>query len=231
MPGDFTHQNLEARTHGRVYRRDPVAEAELLLVGFHGYGESAEDMMRELEPIPQAENWLLGAIQGLHRFYNRGSGQVVASWMTREDRLVAIDDNLAYVDEAIGRLQRGEAGMIEVPLVYVGFSQGTAMAYRAAAALELPCAGVIALAGDAPPELAVIEPERFPPVLIGWGDEDPWYDESKLAADLELLGGKGVECESVGFSGGHQWTDDFRSAVSRWIRKRVLSRQQDARSG
>lgn len=228
---DVTYQNLTATTHGRIYRRDPAVEPELLLVGFHGYGESAEDMMRQLEPIPGAEDWLLGAVQGLHRFYNRGSGQVVASWMTREDRLLAIDDNLAYVAAAVGRLRPDDENARGLPVVYAGFSQGTAMAYRAATALQIPCRGVIALAGDAPPEMAEMNLDNFPPVLIGWGDQDPWYDESKLAIDVDLLGEKGVECESFGFSGGHEWTDEFRTAVSRWIRTRVLSRPGEFRSG
>ena len=38
------------------------------------------------------------SIQGLHRFYQRRTNEVIASWMTRQDRELAIADNLAYVD-------------------------------------------------------------------------------------------------------------------------------------
>ena len=54
-----------------------------LLVGFHGYGENAEKHLVEMESI--GSGWTLASVQGLHRFYTR-SEEVVASWMTRQDR-------------------------------------------------------------------------------------------------------------------------------------------------
>ena len=57
-----------------------------------------------MRAIPGAARWRLVAIQGLHRFYQRRDNQVVASWMTRQDRELAIADNLAYV---AGVMRRG----------------------------------------------------------------------------------------------------------------------------
>ena len=229
MCDEYEFDILAARTHGRVYRRPPEGRiCRLLLVGFHGYGESAEDLIRELDRIPGADEWSLAAIQGLHRLYNRRTGDVVASWMTRQDRDIAIADNLTYVGEALRRLRAEHAE--DPPVVYVGFSQGTAMAYRAAAGIDSPCAGIIALGGDVPPELAEADWAGFPPVMIGRGDQDEWYEESKLSQDLGILASLGISHTSVEFSGGHEWTDDFRSEASRWIRKTVLSRQGESRS-
>ena len=56
-----------------------------LLVGFHGYAETAGDHMDALRAIPGTGEWLLVSIQALHPFYARKE-RVVASWMTRSLR-------------------------------------------------------------------------------------------------------------------------------------------------
>ncbi len=189
-----------------------------LLVGFHGYAQTAEDMMTELRQIPGAASWTKASIQGLNRFYLRGDERVVAGWMTREDRELAIAGNVAYVDAALDRA-------LNVPrtshpaLVFVGFSQGVAMAYRAALSGARPAAGVIALAGDIPPELKADEALVWPKVLIGVGDREEWYSPAKVEADLAFLSARGVEHEVVRFAGGHEWTDEFRSAAGQFLRR------------
>ncbi len=92
--------SFETPTHGRALIRDATAanSDSRFLVGFHGYAQNAEDMLAELDRLPGADAWSLVSIQALHRFYARGNERVVASWMTRQDRELAIADNLVYVD-------------------------------------------------------------------------------------------------------------------------------------
>jgi hypothetical protein len=61
--------------------------------------------MTALHRIPDVSHWLLVAVQALHPFYTK-SERVVASWMTREDRELAIADNLAYVAAVVETVQR-----------------------------------------------------------------------------------------------------------------------------
>jgi predicted esterase len=197
---------IEAAVHGRYLLRPATGSPAGILVGFHGYGESAPTHLESLAEIPGAESWAIASIQGLHPFYTR-SGEVVASWMTKLDRSVAITDNIAYVRAAVGEVL--ESSGIDGPLVYAGFSQGVAMAYRAAAAGGHACRGLIALAGDVPPELAEQALSGFPRVLIGRGSSDSWYSEEKLTADVQLLRGKGVEVDFERFDGGHEWVPVF----------------------
>lgn len=208
-------ETAAALVHGTYLVRppEPGAEAAGLLVGFHGYGETAERHLAELARIPGAERWLLCAVQGLHLFYTR-AGEVVASWMTRANRDQAIIDNVRWVASVVARL-RAEAPP-GAPLVYAGFSQGVAMAYRAAALGGFRARGLVALGGDVPPELAA-DLAGFPPVLLGRGDGEEWYDEAKHARDLELLRSKGVDVHPVAYAGGHEWTDEFRGAAGRFL--------------
>lgn len=197
---------LEASVHGRYLLRPAPEPPVGVLVGFHGYGESAALHLEALLGIPGIERWTVAAVQGLHPFYTR-VGDVVASWMTRLDREEAIADNIAYVGRAVAEIL--ESAPEGLPLVYSGFSQGVAMAYRAAAGAGHRCQGLIALAGDVPPELAERDLDGFPRVLIGRGSGDGWYSEAKLTADVQLLRGKGVEVEFERFEGGHEWTPQF----------------------
>lgn len=209
-------RTVETTTHGRFLLHVPraVPPARRALVGFHGYGENAERHLAELERIPGVESWLLAAVQGLHRFYRFKSPEVVASWMTTEDRELMIADNVAYVDRIVGALRREHE--IE-RLVFVGFSQGVAMAFRAAMLGAAPADGVIALGGDVPPEFRASRQREFPRILIGRGTGDTWYTGEKMSADLALLESAGARVEPLVFDGGHEWTDAFREAVGRFL--------------
>lgn len=203
--------NIDTVTHGRVLVRDALsAPARGLFVVFHGYAQSAEITMADLEGIDALGAWTVVSVQGLHRFYTRGDERVVASWMTRQDRELAIADNVAYVDRAIDAV----AGHTSPRVVFAGFSQGVAMAWRAAMHGRRRAAGLVTLAGDIPPD---VDPIGAPPVLIGAGLRDTWFTPAKRSLDVARLVAAGVHHEIVAFDGAHEWTDEFRRAVSRWI--------------
>ncbi len=210
---------IETAVHGRYLLRPAAGSPVGVLVGFHGYGEGAGSHLEALLEIPGVESWTVASIQALHPFYTR-SGEVVASWMTKLDREAAIADNIAYVRGAVGEIL--ESVGLDGPLVYAGFSQGVAMTYRAAADAGHACHGLIALAGDVPPELAERDLADFPRVLIGRGASDSWYSEEKLTADVQLLRGKGVEVDFERFDGGHEWTAAFRRRCSELLSALLL---------
>jgi predicted esterase len=205
-------RSIPVRIHGR-FLVAPASEPAGFLVGFHGYAQNAEAMMEDLRRLPDSARWTLVAIQGLHRFYNR-ENQVVASWMTREDRELAIADNVAFVDAVLDAVAH-EHGT-PAAIVCVGFSQGVAMAYRTAARSARRIDAVIALAGDVPPELNV-PATRLPPVLIGRGTRDRWYTEEKMQADLRVLAGMGVAARAHVFDGGHEWSAPFETEAAQFV--------------
>jgi predicted esterase len=185
-----------------------------VIVGFHGYAESAELHLEALRAIPGSERWLLVAVQALHPFYTREQ-RVVANWMTRQDRDLAIADNLAYVTSVLAavRTENGTTG----PLVFVGFSQGGAMAYRAAA--QLGADGLVILAADVPPDVAEHPGLTLPTVVIGRGTSDNWYTAEKHDSDRAALQRAGVSVDSCVFEGGHEWGGEFRLAVARYLQR------------
>jgi predicted esterase len=202
---------IATTVHGRYLVR-PARNGRTTgaLIGFHGYGQNAGDMLAELEQVPGADEWLLVSIQGLHRFYTRGHKRVIASWMTREDRELAIASNVQYVDAVVSALK---AAHDIRSIVYLGFSQGVAMAFRAAALGTHPSHAILALAGDVPPDVREVAGGKLPPVVIARGTADDWYVAERFASDVEWLSERAALRASVEFEGGHEFGPTFRLAA------------------
>lgn len=197
-------RTVPVRTHGR-YLIDARPDAVATLVGFHGYQENAAIHLEVLRRIANGRALNLISIQALNRFYTRANA-VVAGWMTTEDRELAIADNVAYIGAVLAEVA-ADAGLAR-PMIYTGFSQGVAMAYRAAAFVQRPCDGVIALAGDVPPDVVPVA-AGLPRILLGRGRADKWYTEEKAAADLAALREAGVTVAEHVFEGGHEWGESL----------------------
>jgi predicted esterase len=208
----FDSRTIPTQTHGR-YLVEVPGNSRATLVGFHGYQENASIHFEALKKIAAGRSVGLVSVQGLHRFYTR-AGDVVAGWMTKEDRELAIADNVAYVGRVLTAVSN-EFGITR-PLIYVGFSQGVAMAYRAAAMVQRPCDGVIALAGDVPPDVAPLA-ASLPRILIGRGTEDNWYTAEKLADDVSVLQGAGARVTEHVFEAGHVWAPDFVTRAGNFV--------------
>jgi predicted esterase len=197
-------RNVETKVHGRFLLEERGQER--LLVAFHGYAETAETSLAEVERIPGTDRWSVAAVQALHPFYAKQ--KVGASWMTGLDRELAIADNVNYIRTILSDLRLPQT------LVFLGFSQGASMAARAAVLTGVETAGLILLGGDIPPELVTVE--RFPPTLLGRGDRDDWYTAEKFKQDLSFLESR-TRVETCVFDGGHEWTDEFRAACGEFL--------------
>jgi predicted esterase len=215
--GAVSVHTIPATTHGRYCVRAAAGDPAGVLIGCHGYAQEAESFASDLEAIPGVDRWLLVSVQGLHRFYTRG-GDVVASWMTSQDRELMIADNRDYLRRVVARVAAEHApGLASAaPLVFLGFSQGVAMAFRAAADEAARCAGIVALGGDVPPDVRARE-TSLPPVLLGGGRSDEWYSTERMGADVAWLRSVGTDLTLCEYDGGHEWTDAFREAAGAFL--------------
>ncbi len=207
-------------THGRVVVRQARAAARRgVLVGFHGYMENALIQMERLDAIPGASAWTLVSIQGLHRFYRGRTRTVVASWMTHEDRDDAIADNVGYVAAALEQVPHDRS----TPIVYAGFSQGVAMAFRAGVLGNSPASAVVAVGGDVPPELIANASLRFPAVLLARGVRDEWLAESRFEQDAAALSGRGVALTRLVYDAPHEWNAEVSDAIGEFLKTTISS--------
>jgi len=235
---------ITVQTSGRYLVQFPDHSGPApLLVGLHGYAEDAEAMLERLRSIPEVGEWLLVSIQGLHRFYRGRTEEVVASWMTRQNRERLIEDNISYVAAVVAavRRERPVGGL----LMFAGFSQGVAMAFRSAAhfsgtrpqlttvresadaeregsaALETLRVSVIALGGDVPPELDRESLSAVEATLLGRGKRDQWYTEAKWLSDTARLQAAGQNVETFEFDGGHEWAPAFSRMVGTFLKRQL----------
>jgi predicted esterase len=213
MQSDYEIRLVPTLTHGRVLVRKARGVPLGLLVGFHGYMEDADIQMQRLEAIPHGSDWTLVSIQALHRFYRRRTNDVVASWMTRQDREVAIVDNIGYVNAALDSVAHDTFAKV----VYAGFSQGVAMAFRSAVRGRRTAAGIIGVGGDVPPELLLDPHAAFPSVLLARGMSDEWFAAETFRADVNALAARGGRVRAHEFDGGHEWNDSFAVAAAGFL--------------
>ena len=117
---------LKIQKTARYFTHGNIDEARYLLICLHGYGQLPAFFGRKFEAIDQ--DYFVVIPEGLHRFYLEGSsGQVGASWMTKEARDQDIQDNMDFLNQLLD-LFTGKKSFQKI--ILFGFSQGGATAAR-----------------------------------------------------------------------------------------------------
>ncbi len=94
----------------------------------HGYGQAAGKFIYKFDKMDDGQTFIL-APEGLSRFYYGGfTGEVGASWMTKEDRLDEIADYRNMLQKLYDQYLPQLAD--DVQITFLGFSQGGATVTR-----------------------------------------------------------------------------------------------------
>ncbi len=100
-------------------------KANVLIIALHGYGHLTTFFSEYFKNLD--ERFYVIIPEGLNRFYISGTtGRVGASWMTKEERLIDIEDNLNYLN----KLYRNEECKKFQIKILIGFSQGASTGFR-----------------------------------------------------------------------------------------------------
>lgn len=211
------------RTH-RYYQIGAPDRAHELWFVLHGFGQLAGRFVRSFAPVA-AEDRLLVAPEGLHRFYldppHRPAAErrVGASWMTREDREADIADYVRYLDQLNGMVGRvGARG----PVV-LGFSQGVATAVRWAIMGAVRPSALVLWGSPLPPDLdwaRAAERLAACELILVVGDEDEAFRPDQLEAEITRLTDHGVPHQIVDYAGGHRIEPEALGLVERALEKR-----------
>jgi predicted esterase len=215
------HRIRVARTARYHVLGDPSSAGEVWLV-VHGYGQLAGPFLRRFAALPGVgTRRAVVAPEALSRFYVEArvgphgrESRVGASWMTREDREVEINDYVGYLDAvaaAVMPARRGAAASDVARsgdgprVVVLGFSQGAETASRWVVLGSVRPAELILWGGGLAVDLdpaAVAAALRGVTVQLVVGDDDGWGRRrvEDSAAQLEAAG---VAAERIGYAGGH----------------------------
>jgi predicted esterase len=176
----------------------------------HGYGQLAGYFIRKFTPL-QEQNVFIIAPEGLSRFYlenlqgtSRASDRVGATWMTRENRQVDIENYLHYLNTLFEK-QVGSAN--KIPVTVFGFSQGAATASRWVMDRVVNFNRLILWSGIFPPDMDFElgkEILQHKETFFVYGKSDPYINDDRFK-EMNLMSAKlGITPQIISFDGQHE---------------------------
>lgn len=217
------HQITITKTAKVITQGQPKI-AKTAILALHGYGQLAQFFIRKFQTLDE-DLFYIVAPEGMHRFYLNGtSGRVGASWMTKEERLADIENNLDFLDLVY---QEFVAPHAFEKLIVLGFSQGAATAARWLDHTKQPVDAFIQWAGVFPPDLDLsVNKHAFSQLHHFYvvGKQDPYFKETAYVNTQKAwLETNGLRPEFVQFDGQHDIDSECLIDVMRKITGGIAS--------
>jgi predicted esterase len=172
---------------------------------FHGIGYLSRYFLTYFEELPREENYII-APQAPSKYYLKNEYKYVgASWLTKENTNLEIENVLSYLNSVLKAEQIPETSN----LIVFGFSQGVSIATRWLSKTKLNCSKLILYAGGIPNELTasdfeyLIENKTEVQIIVGRNDDylTPKRMEIESKKIETLFKGK---ARQLVFDGGHE---------------------------
>lgn len=193
-------------SHEAVFYQSSDISKETKEVWFvlHGYGQLPQYFIRKFNAIASQERVII-APGGLSRFYLEGfSGRVGSTWMTKEERLLDIENYIQYLNAVAAKILAESSTDVKITLL--GFSQGSATVCRWAEQFTFPFERLILHSGAFPldidySDLAQILADKDVYMLRGTDDE--FINEEREKEQEEVISKLGVPVKEIVFDGTH----------------------------
>lgn len=204
-------EGLSFQYKARYFKSGDITSAtKRILFILHGYGQLANYFIRKFEAMATEETVVI-APEGLHHFYledvnsrsQTKNNRVGATWMTRENRLMDIDNYLKYLNTIHAIELQGRS----IPITILGFSQGAATATRWLLQGTIDFEKLILWAGIFPPDLnfeagqQILKEKSIYHIL---GEDDPFITDERKAEMEFLCKQLAIAPVLVTFKGGHE---------------------------
>lgn len=190
----------QARYYTSSEKEGPVDEIVYVL---HGYGQLAYYFLRKFRPL-FGDSVIFIAPEAPYRYYlNHNSGRVGATWMTKEDRLIDIQNYVSYLESLHGEIKNKYRPK---KITVLGFSQGAATASRWVAQGKILPDRFILWASVFPPDMDYsfdIPKFNRSKVHLVCGTKDEFIDEEKWKSHTDFLTASGLEYTQQRFEGTH----------------------------
>lgn len=197
---------------GRYFKLGEITpETKSVWFVLHGYGQLAQYFIPKFKTLTE-HNICVIAPEGLSHYYmedavsrsKSGSTRVGASWMTRENRLLDIENYMTYLD-SVFNLEIGMHKNLNITLL--GFSQGAATASRWALSSSIYFNRLILWAGILPTDMnfekgkELLKDKEF---ITVYGKNDPFLTESRFGEMKTLSDKLGISPAPIVFDGVHE---------------------------
>ncbi|SKC44963.1 alpha/beta hydrolase [Ohtaekwangia koreensis] len=204
-------QELSFNCRARYYKIGSITpDTQQIWIVLHGYGQLAQYFIQKFKILEEHQICII-APEGLSRFYledvtsrmQSGNNRVGATWMTKENRIMDIENYVEYLNILYHR-EIGNTNTI--PVTILGFSQGCATASRWVTDGKINFQRLILWAGVFPPDTNF---EKGHSTLKGkdtflvYGKSDPFINDSRFAEMKSVSSTLGIEPTLVEFEGKH----------------------------
>ncbi len=198
---ELNESHITYQHQGRFFSWGDPKKADHLLISLHGYGELASFFIRKFKILP--DNFMIICPEAPHRFYQSGTaGRVGASWMTKEDRLVDIENYISFLDQIYQQETKRHQFTKKTLL---GFSQGGATASRWIGMGNCSFDNFLLWAAVFPPDMDSSTQVKFKSQrnVFVIGTEDEYTDLEKAKSYHKLLNTATMKFEFLTFEGKH----------------------------
>ena len=123
-------KNISISKKARYFQLGKISEqTKTIWFVFHGYGMLSQYFIKKFKNLENNHTVIISP-EALSRFYiGENYDRVGASWITKEDKLDDIDDNIAYLN-SLFELTTKNIDLNSINIHLLGFSQGGATACR-----------------------------------------------------------------------------------------------------
>jgi predicted esterase len=197
-------QRVHVQRTARYYTLGKLdANVKELWFVLHGYGQLAQYFIRYFLPLNDGTRFFV-APEGLSRFYlDDKYDRVGASWMTREDRAQEIDDQSAFLTQVFENIWSNVHP--KTPVNILGFSQGTATAFRWVCGGDVKFDNLILWGGAIPLDYANIAPGLFSTrrLFLAMGSKDPYLTPERVDTQRKAIEKAKLPHYLLNYEGAH----------------------------
>lgn len=181
------------------------AKTKYFWFALHGSKMTSEQIAYKFTDLDPEEHFII-APEGLSRFYLKGfGGEVVATWMTKRDRLQEIEDFSNY----LGKLYSSYAGKLpaDCKKISLGFSQGGTTLYRWLHSQKVSIDHLIAYSCWIPEDIDLgksATPTNSYKGIYTYGLQDQFLTTERIAALDQVIKNNNIEMVREPYEGDHR---------------------------
>jgi predicted esterase len=168
----------------------------------HGQGQLAQYFIQKFKSLESPTVCVI-APEGLSHYYLNGfGGRVGATWMTKENRLMDIENYICYLNTLLQQLSLPS----QIQITVLGFSQGAATASRWVMDGKINCKRLILWGGIFPPDINFDNGKQLlhnKEIFSINGATDPFMTNEKFEEMRNLSERLDVKPTQIMFDGGH----------------------------
>jgi len=197
-------KSLQFNFSARYYKIGNASASKKIWFVLHGYGQLAKYFIKKFSVLEENGICII-APEGLSKFYTqRNPDRIGATWMTRENRLVDIDNYICYLDSVFDQVVTNAQ---EKEITLFGFSQGAATASRWAQQGNICFDRLILWAGIFPPDMHFDQRKHVfndKKIIQVYGRTDQYLNDHVFIEMKEIQTKLNVTPEILVFEGGHE---------------------------